>query len=74
VVPEHLTVRGRTQPDPSVGRLGESITDRAAGNPFFAEEMVRELAERGVLRGLAKARSIRSARICRPTFETAKGN
>jgi class 3 adenylate cyclase len=38
-------------PDPSVGRLGESITDRAAGNPFFAEEMVRELAERGVLRG-----------------------
>ena len=51
MVPEHLTVRGRTQPDPSVGRLGESITDRAAGNPFFAEEMVRELAERGVLRG-----------------------
>jgi class 3 adenylate cyclase len=37
--------------DPSVGRLGESIIDRAAGNPFFAEEMVRELAERGVLRG-----------------------
>jgi predicted ATPase len=38
-------------PDPSVGRLGESITERAAGNPFFAEEMVRDLAERGVLRG-----------------------
>jgi hypothetical protein len=38
-------------PDPSVGRLGESITERAAGNPFFAEEMVRELAQRGVLRG-----------------------
>ncbi|MBV9173846.1 MAG: cyclase, partial [Chloroflexi bacterium] len=25
--------------------------DRAAGNPFFAEEIVRDLAERGVLRG-----------------------
>ena len=24
---------------------------RAAGNPFFAEEMVRDLAERGVLQG-----------------------
>ena len=38
-------------PDPSVGGLGRKIADRAAGNPFFAEEMVRELAERGVLRG-----------------------
>jgi class 3 adenylate cyclase len=38
-------------PDPSVGALGEKIAERAAGNPFFAEEMVRELAERGVLRG-----------------------
>jgi class 3 adenylate cyclase len=38
-------------PDPSVGGLGEKIAERAAGNPFFAEEMVRELAERGVLRG-----------------------
>ena len=38
-------------PDPSVGALGQTIADRAAGNPFFAEEMVRELAERGVLRG-----------------------
>jgi class 3 adenylate cyclase len=37
--------------DPSISTLGESITDRAAGNPFFAEEIVRELAERGVLRG-----------------------
>ena len=26
-----------------------SIVERAAGNPFFAEEIVRELAERGVL-------------------------
>src|SRR4029077_20221068 len=38
-------------PDPSISRLGESIAERAAGNPFFAEEIVRELAERGVLRG-----------------------
>jgi hypothetical protein len=38
-------------PDPSVGGLGRTIADRAAGNPFFAEEIVRELAERGVLRG-----------------------
>ena len=27
------------------------IADKAAGNPFFAEEIVRDLAERGVLRG-----------------------
>jgi hypothetical protein len=37
--------------DASNGALGEKIAERAAGNPFFAEEMVRELAERGVLRG-----------------------
>jgi hypothetical protein len=38
-------------PDPSVRRLGDTIANRAAGNPFFAEEIVRELAERGVLHG-----------------------
>ena len=38
-------------PDPSVSELGHKIAERATGNPFFAEEMVRELAERGVLRG-----------------------
>jgi class 3 adenylate cyclase len=38
-------------PDPSIGGLAHTIWGRAAGNPFFAEEMVRELAERGVLRG-----------------------
>ncbi|MGB7871731.1 MAG: cyclase, partial [Mycobacterium sp.] len=37
--------------DPSVGDLGQMIAERAAGNPFFAEEMVRELAQRGVLAG-----------------------
>ena len=35
--------------DPSVGELAAIIADRAAGNPFFAEEMVRDLVERGVL-------------------------
>jgi class 3 adenylate cyclase len=38
-------------PDPSNGALGQKIAERAAGNPFFAEEIVRDLAERGVLRG-----------------------
>ena len=38
-------------PDPSNGALGQTIAERAAGNPFFAEEIVRELAERGVLHG-----------------------
>jgi class 3 adenylate cyclase len=37
--------------DPSVGNLAAIIAERAAGNPFFAEEMVRELAQRGVLAG-----------------------
>jgi adenylate cyclase len=37
--------------DPSVMAIGALIAGRAAGNPFFVEEMVRELAERGVLEG-----------------------
>lgn len=37
--------------DPSIGQLAAIIADRAAGNPFFTEEMVRELAQRGVLHG-----------------------
>ena len=37
--------------EPSVHELAMIITERAAGNPFFAEEMVRELAQRGVLAG-----------------------
>ena len=37
--------------DPSVGELAAILAERAAGNPFFAEEMVRELAQRGVLAG-----------------------
>jgi class 3 adenylate cyclase len=37
--------------DHSVDELAAIIADRASGNPFFAEEMVRELAQRGVLTG-----------------------
>jgi predicted ATPase len=37
--------------DPSVGDLAATLAERAAGNPFFVEEMVRELAQRGVLAG-----------------------
>ena len=34
-------------PDPSVGVLAKIIAGRAAGNPFFAEEMVREFISAG---------------------------
>ena len=37
--------------DTSVDELALIIADRAAGNPFFAEEMVRELVQRGALTG-----------------------
>ena len=44
---------------PSVAELTDRIADRAGGNPFFASEIVRDLAERGVLEG------DRSGYICR---------
>jgi adenylate cyclase len=37
--------------DMSVGTLIAQIAEQAAGNPFFVEELVRDLAERGVLTG-----------------------
>ena len=37
--------------DPSVAGIKALIAGRAAGNPFFAEEMVRDLAERGLIVG-----------------------
>jgi adenylate cyclase len=37
--------------DPSVAALVERIAAAAVGNPFFAEEIVRDLADRGVLSG-----------------------
>jgi class 3 adenylate cyclase len=36
---------------PTVGEVCQKVVERAAGNPFFAEEIIRELAERGVLKG-----------------------
>jgi class 3 adenylate cyclase len=37
--------------DRTVAELAELIVERAAGNPFFAEEIVRDLSERDVLVG-----------------------
>jgi adenylate cyclase len=45
--------------DPSTTRLAELVAARAAGNPFFTEEMVRDLAERGVLHGASGAYLLR---------------
>ncbi|MCV7203654.1 cyclase [Mycolicibacterium peregrinum] len=41
--------------DPTVTAMSRIIVERASGTPFFAEEMVRDLAERGVLQGEAGA-------------------
>jgi hypothetical protein len=48
-------IAGLLGADTSVRALGQTIAERAAGNPFFAEEMVRDLAERGVLQGQSGA-------------------
>nr|WP_235632098.1 adenylate/guanylate cyclase domain-containing protein [Mycolicibacterium rutilum] len=37
--------------DASVAELSATIAERAAGNPFFAEEMTREMVQQGVLTG-----------------------
>jgi hypothetical protein len=37
--------------DPSVHGLATRIAERADGNPFFTQEIVRDLVERGVLEG-----------------------
>ena len=44
---------------PQLGDLAARVAERAGGNPFFAEEMVRDLAERGVLHGQPGAYSLR---------------
>jgi adenylate cyclase len=36
---------------PSVAGLADQIGERASGNPFFAEQIVHDLADRGVLSG-----------------------
>ena len=48
--PQHWSLNCSAPTHQSV-RSARSIAERAAGNPFFAEEIVRELAERGVLAG-----------------------
>ena len=37
--------------DPSVAELTSTVADRASGNPFFAEELIRDLIERDMLVG-----------------------
>ncbi|MGC1853454.1 MAG: adenylate/guanylate cyclase domain-containing protein, partial [Solirubrobacterales bacterium] len=53
--------------DPSLAGLGELIHERTEGNPFFTEEIVRELAESGYLEGKRGAyrlvRPIEDARV-----------
>jgi adenylate cyclase len=44
-------IKGLLGSDHSVDDLAQRVASRAAGNPFFAEEIVRDLAERGVLQG-----------------------
>jgi adenylate cyclase len=44
-------IKGLLGEHPSVRRLSAVIADRAAGIPFCAEEIVRDLAERGELEG-----------------------
>ena len=53
--------------DPSLDGLDEPIHERTQGNPFFVEEIVRELAEAGHLKGergaYRLARPIEDARV-----------
>ena len=45
--------------DPSLADVATQVAARAAGNPFFAEEIVRDLAERGILKGSRGAYRLR---------------
>ncbi len=51
--------------DPSLDGLAELIQERSAGNPFFIEEIVRDLAESGDLQGERGA-----YRLARPVEDT----
>jgi predicted ATPase len=44
-------VSGLLGRNPSVSGLAQTITDRATGNPFFTQEILRDLAEHVVLQG-----------------------
>ncbi len=46
--------------DSSVTPLAAKIAERAGGNPFFVEEIVRDLAERDVLHGQSGAYQLRA--------------
>ncbi|OBH91522.1 adenylate/guanylate cyclase domain-containing protein [Mycobacterium sp. E2733] len=63
-----LLTRALLGKDPSVVDLSAQVAERAAGNPFFAEEIVRDLVERAVLSGTPGAYvcSARSADISVP--------
>src|SRR6478735_7122211 len=47
----HELLHDLTGEDPSLDGLEELIHERTQGNPFFIEEIVRELAEAGYLEG-----------------------
>ena len=60
--------------DLSVAGLVRAIWKRAAGNPFFVEEIVRDLAEQGVLEGPAwcPSSAARSQRRAGPGHVTSR--
>jgi len=47
--------------DDSLAALAATIAERAVGNPFFVKEIVRDLAERGVLHGRRGAYTFNAA-------------
>jgi class 3 adenylate cyclase/tetratricopeptide (TPR) repeat protein len=57
-------IRDLAGEDPSLDGLAEHLHDRTAGNPFFIEEIVRELVEAGHLEGPRGAH-----RLVRPVEE-----
>jgi adenylate cyclase len=57
---------------PSVAGWGTTIIEKAVGKPFFAEEMTRDLAERGVLAGDRGAYVWRAAEVGVPATIAAR--
>ena len=51
--------------DPSIAALSKRVAERSAGNPFFTEEIIRDLTERGILEG------DRGAYVCRSGGDVA---
>jgi class 3 adenylate cyclase/tetratricopeptide (TPR) repeat protein len=46
-----ILVQDQFGPDPSLALLGRNIIERAQGNPFFLEELINALVERGDFEG-----------------------